>query len=190
VRGSLQIRGRTSDAITNINQRLSTGIMHQDSLSFARNSQLSTSDVYHMNRILYLPLFLLLTFLSPTRADDKPAIQFHVKFDKGVLDQPLNGRVLVVLLRQDISGVVRQLNWFKPEPSFARDVKSWKPGEEVVVGAGDIICLPEGRLPSGRYFVQAILDRDLGSILGPVPGISIRRQFLWNGTPNQLSRST
>jgi S-formylglutathione hydrolase FrmB len=117
-----------------------------------------------MTRFLALPLFILLAAVSPVRADDKPAVQFRLTFDKAALDKPFSGRVYVVMLRADTKGVLHQLNWFNPEPSFAKDVKDWKPGESLTISADDITCLPSAGIAPGRYFVQAVLDRDLGGI--------------------------
>jgi S-formylglutathione hydrolase FrmB len=124
-----------------------------------------------MTRHFILPLFLSFASLTQAQADDKPAVRFRLTFDKSVLDKPFTGRVIVVLLKNDAKNVIRQFNWFNPEPAFAKDVKDWKPGEELVITAGDIICLPQGGVTPGRYFVQAVLDRDLGGIsFGASPG--------------------
>ena len=82
-----------------------------------------------MTRYFALPLFVLLTFVRPVRSEDKPTVQFRLTFDKGALDKPFTGRVYVVMLRNDTKNALQQLNWFNPEPSFAKDVKDWKPGK-------------------------------------------------------------
>jgi S-formylglutathione hydrolase FrmB len=117
-----------------------------------------------MIRYFLTPVFISLAVISPATAEDKPQIRFHLTFDKSALDQPANGRAFVVLLRSDTKGVIRQLNWFNPEPTFAKDVKGWKSGDELSISADDITCLPTGGIASGSYYVQAILDRDLGNI--------------------------
>ncbi len=117
-----------------------------------------------MNRLIILPLFVLFIVSCPAQADDKPLVRFRLTFDKVVMDQPLTGRAFVVLLKAETKNVIHQLNWFKPEPSFAKDIKDWKPGEPLVITADDVTCLPPGGVTPGKYFAQAILDRDLGGI--------------------------
>jgi S-formylglutathione hydrolase FrmB len=109
--------------------------------------------------------FLLLGLsAAPAFAQAKP-LEFHVTFDKAVSDQPFTGRVYVMLSKRDIDGVVRGVSWFQPEPFFARDVKDWKPGEPLVIGA-DAPAFPAAlaKLPAGSYSVQALMDFDRGSI--------------------------
>ena len=70
-----------------------------------------------------------------------------------------------MLLRDEPRPVPKQLNWFNPEPTFARDVTDWKPGEPLAVG-GDALShpAPAGKVKPGSYYVQAVMDRDLGGI--------------------------
>src|SRR5262249_31453368 len=55
-------------------------------------------------------------------------------------------------------------NWFKPEPFFALDVKGWKPGETLAVGA-DALGHPEplAKLAKGEWTVIALMDLDRGA---------------------------
>src|SRR5207249_3495611 len=50
-----------------------------------------------------------------------------------------------------------------PDPTFAVDVKDWKPGETRVVG-NDAISIPAplAKLPKGTYSVFAVMDFDRG----------------------------
>jgi S-formylglutathione hydrolase FrmB len=96
-------------------------------------------------------------------AQPKPA-SFTLTFDKAKLDQPFTGRVVVVLARTKPSPVVRSLSWGNTEPAFAVDVKDWKPGTPLTVGADAIGTVPLKDVKPGRYFAQAVLDRDLGGI--------------------------
>ena len=117
-----------------------------------------------MIRSIPLALIVWLACVSPVRSDDKPSVQFRLTFDKSALDKPFTGRVYVVMLRNDTETVVQRLNWITPEPSFCKDVKDWKPGEPLNISADDITCLPANGIVPGRYFVQAVLDRDLGGV--------------------------
>lgn len=105
--------------------------------------------------------FALLVFAAPTLAD--PA-EFRLTFDKAALDQPFTGRVFVLLSRNDPGTVPNGLNWFNPEPAFAKDVKDWKPGTPLTIGADAISMTPLAGVKPGRYYVQGVLDRDLGGI--------------------------
>lgn len=96
-------------------------------------------------------------------ADPKPA-SFILTFDKAKLAEPFTGRVVVVLARTKPTPVIRGLNWGSTEPAFAVDVKGWKPGDSLRVGADAIGTVPLKDVKPGRYHAQAVLDRDLGGI--------------------------
>src|SRR5262249_33849319 len=49
--------------------------------------------------------------------------------------EPFPGRVYVLLSRQATTALPAGPNWFNPEPFFAVDVKRWKPGEKLILGA-------------------------------------------------------
>ena len=95
-------------------------------------------------------------------ADAKP-LEFHVTFDKAVSAAPFTGRVYVLLSRRGGGRSLISPDWFHAEPMFARDVKDWKPGETVVVGA-DALGHPGplAKLAAGTYTVQAVMDFDRG----------------------------
>jgi S-formylglutathione hydrolase FrmB len=112
-----------------------------------------------------LRLAVLLTMLAPVVAvaQPKPAT-FTLTFDAAKLDQPFTGRVVVVLARSKPSPVVRSLSWGNTEPAFAVDAKDWKPGTPLTIGDDAISTVPLKDVKPGRYFAQAVLDRDLGGI--------------------------
>src|SRR5947208_2503105 len=109
-----------------------------------------------------LALCLLLA-ASAARADEARPLVFHVTFDRAVSDGPFTGRVFVMLSKSAESEPRFGPNWFRPEPIFARDVKGWRPGEELVIGPG-ALAFPEplAKLPKGTYTVQAVMDFDRG----------------------------
>jgi hypothetical protein len=91
------------------------------------------------------------------------AAEFVLTFDKTALDQPFTGRVHVLLLRNEPRPVAGGLNWFDPEPAFAKDVKDWKPGDELSLDASTAVSTtPLASVKPGTYFAQAVMDRDLG----------------------------
>jgi enterochelin esterase-like enzyme len=125
---------------------------------------------------------LLLALAGPLFAQSK-TLEFQITFDKSVSDKPFTGRVVVQLSKREISGLLRGASWFQPEPFFAKDVKDWKPGEPLVLGA-DALAFPAplAQLPAGTYWVQALMDFDRGSIHfstadGNAYGKAIRKEF-------------
>ena len=106
----------------------------------------------------------LLSIASPpARAADAKPLAFHLTFSKSVSAQPFTGRVYVMLGKSDKVEPRFGPNWFRPEPIFARDVKDWKPGEDLTIdrtafGFPD----PLVKLPKSTYSVQAVMDFDRG----------------------------
>jgi S-formylglutathione hydrolase FrmB len=102
---------------------------------------------------------------EPQKVAESSGLSFHLAFASEALSEPFTGRVFVVLTRTEPRPLVRNLDWFNPQPTFAVDVQGWKPGEPLVVGAGALAFpTPLAELPPRPYYVQAILDRDLGGI--------------------------
>ncbi len=106
-------------------------------------------------------LAVVLLASATTAADPKPA-SFTLTFDPAKLAEPFTGRVVVVLSPRPPATVVRGLSWGNTEPAFAVNVKSWKPGTPLTVGADAIATVPLKEIKPGRYFAQAVMDRDLG----------------------------
>ena len=95
-------------------------------------------------------------------AEGRP-LEFHVVFDRAVSTEPFTGRVYVLLSKNEHKEPPSGPNWFHPEPFFAVDVKGWKPGEVLVVGAGALGCpAPLPQLEPGAYHAQAVMDFDPG----------------------------
>ncbi len=111
----------------------------------------------------FAALALLALAHNAPAAEPKP-LEFKLTFDKGALDKPFTGRVYVTIRPTPVSPPVG-LNWFKPEPGLAKDVKDWKPGEPLVLDAKAIAYpAPLADLKPGKYHVSAVMDRDLGGI--------------------------
>jgi S-formylglutathione hydrolase FrmB len=115
-----------------------------------------------MRRLLAVALLVVLAPRS-SAADPKP-LAFSLTFDRTVLDTPFTGRVFV-MFRTNPASPPAGLNWFRPEPGLAKDVKNWKPGEPLVIDGTDI-AYPKAlaELKPGKYYVSAVMDRDLGGI--------------------------
>ncbi|HEX5270880.1 MAG TPA: hypothetical protein VFW33_10350, partial [Gemmataceae bacterium] len=102
-------------------------------------------------------LGLLAACLLPAAAGaaDRP-LEFRVTFDKAVSAKPFTGRVFVMLTKAERSEPRFGPSWFRPEPIFARDVKDWKPGEELVIDRA-ALAFPEplAKLAKGTWSAQA-----------------------------------
>jgi hypothetical protein len=121
-------------------------------------------------RVSRLPWLLLAAFAA-AGAEPRP-LEFRLTFDPGVSREPFTGRVYVLLSAKDPGDNLRgSPSWFKPEPMFALDVKGWKPGEPLTVGAGALgYPEPLAKLPKGTYYVQAVMDFGRGMSFSAAPG--------------------
>ena len=91
-------------------------------------------------------------------------LEFRVAFDPAVSAEPFSGRVYVLLSAREPKELPAGPNWFRPEPFFAVDVKDWRPGAPLAVGAGALAFpAPLSRLQPGTYYVQAVMDFDRGA---------------------------
>ncbi len=110
-----------------------------------------------LRRFLAVPLLVVLAGAEP-----KP-LEFHVTFDKAVSDKPFTGRVYVMLSKGDLKRLPNGPAWFGTEPFFAKDVKDWKPGEPLVVGADALsFPVPLKDVKPGTYSAVAVVDFDRG----------------------------
>lgn len=108
-----------------------------------------------------MSLFAALVVVSPTLV----AAPLTVTVKRTIGDEPFTGRVLLVATKSEPRPVVRSLNWFHPEPAFAIEVRGWKAAAAVIFDDTAISHPhPLGKLPKGTYWLQAIVDRDLGGI--------------------------
>ena len=108
------------------------------------------------------PIVFGLLITSVAAAEPK-LLEFHLRFDKAAHDRPFSGRVYVMLTSRETKTLPAGVNWFKPEPLFARDVKDWQPGQTLVVGA-DALAFPHrlSELPKQTYSIHAVMDLDQG----------------------------
>jgi len=108
----------------------------------------------------FLVAVLLTVVLHTASLQAGEPLTFDLSFDSRLLDRPFTGRVYVLLFRTDRPELQRGLNWFNPEPVFARDVRNWKPGEILTIDRNALAFpIPLDRLPRATYTVQAVLDR-------------------------------
>lgn len=125
-------------------------------------------------------LLFILFVLAPLPAADAGPLAFHLTFDDRAYPQAFTGRVYVLLLRDDAPQLQKGVNWFRPEPLFAREIRGWKPGQTIVLDTAALgYPTPLDRLPPNRYTVQAVMDVNPDHInFSTAPGnvYAIRRQ--------------
>src|SRR5262245_31576500 len=115
--------------------------------------------------------WLLVAVVAAAGAEQRP-LEFKLTFDPVVSREPFTGRVYVMLSKQDPGQRVRSSpNWFKPDPMFALDVKDWKPGTPLTIGAA-AIAYPEplAKLAKGTYYAQGFMDFGRGMSFTAGPG--------------------
>ena len=112
----------------------------------------------------FLALTLVVVLAPQIRAAEPQPLEFQLTFDKAACEEAFTGRVFV-MFRTTAASPPAGMNWFRPEPGLARDVKGWKPGETLTISAQDISYpKPLAELKPGKYYVSAVMDRDLGGI--------------------------
>ena len=104
---------------------------------------------------VWLTLIFAATLSSSLRAAD---YQFDLQFPENVRKEPFTGRVYLMFSKQGEPR--RGPNWFAPQPSLAKDVENWKPGEPLTIRSGDaaLISIPKplAELELEGLSVQAI----------------------------------
>jgi hypothetical protein len=109
--------------------------------------------------------FALVLLAVPVRAADPKPLEFQLTFDRAACAEPFTGRVYVTFRQNNPASPPVGLNWFRPEPGLALDVKDWKPGTPLTIGAKAMAFpAPLADLKPGKYHVCAVMDRDLGGI--------------------------
>ena len=93
----------------------------------------------------------------------QPSIKLDVElaFSKSALAEPFSGRVFVIASKTPINDKAAPPgpSWFKPYPFFAQDVTKWTPDTPLKFEPAHAMQ-PWGKLDKGKYYLQAILDRD------------------------------
>ena len=88
--------------------------------------------------------------------------RFAVRYSAAAFAGPFNGRVIVSLSKTSTEPRFGP-NWFRPEPMFSQVFQNIKPDQVMQFGA-NAIHFPANlaEMEAGDYFVQAVLDRNLG----------------------------
>ena len=101
-----------------------------------------------MPRRWFMPLLLLVAAAPPAAADTK--FEFKLTFAKQALATPFTGRVFVIVSKPEIGAGPARINWLKPEPFFAQDVKNWMPDTGLAFHPTHAFPAPLARLPPER----------------------------------------
>jgi hypothetical protein len=125
-----------------------------------------------------LALLLGATLWFQLRAEDrtpeKTSLRFEVTMARGLLDQPVDGRVLVVLARRDRPEPRRTIGQtgMDAPPLLGKDANRFGPGSSVVLDQSAALfpIAHLSHLPKGEYFVQAVLDVSRDLKLPDAPG--------------------
>ncbi len=89
-------------------------------------------------------------------------LKFSVAYPSTAYAGPFTGRVVVYLSRTNTEPRFGP-NWFQPEPIYSQKFTSVKPGKAMIVDDSSVGFPGKlGQLTAGEYFVQAVVDRNLG----------------------------
>ncbi len=100
---------------------------------------------------------------APHASAQEPDISvFTIRLADGLTDQPLDGRLLLMLSTSDDNEPRFQISdRYDSQQIFGIDVEGWEPGQSRTFNA-NVFGFPAGSLrdvPSGQYYVQALLHK-------------------------------
>lgn len=101
--------------------------------------------------------------LAPT-PQQSLALQVELSFSKSVTGAAFTGRVFVIASKNPINEKANPPapGWFNPYPFFAQEVTKWSPDTPLKFQPQYALLQPWDKLAKGKYYLQAVLDRDLG----------------------------
>ena len=107
------------------------------------------------------PLLLGVCLALPTQPT--AALQVELSFSKSVNADAFTGRVFVIASKTPINekNPPPAPGWFKPYPFFAQEVTKWSPDTPMKFQPQFAFPDTWGTLPKEKYYLQAILDRDV-----------------------------
>ena len=123
-------------------------------------------------------LFAVFFVVAPATAQEPAPLQFTVTYDAAITDL-FSGRVYVMLGSGKIEPRFGP-DWFNTQPFFAMDVQEWKPNTPLVFNDSALSFPgPISELNDGRYGIQAVMRRSLGSpSVGKGPGTAYSKIIL------------
>lgn len=113
-----------------------------------------------MKKFLIISFVILLQIsvvFSQSNSNNSKNLQIRFTFTEEVSKTPVSGRIILGF-NSDTAKSVNNPDIFNPQPTFAWDVKEWKPAETILLDRTNAICW-NGDLDSlnGWYVVQAAI---------------------------------
>lgn len=105
-------------------------------------------------------LFSFIFLSAICRAEGDP-LRFEISFPKSVYDQPITGRVFVMVSNsRDPEPRLQVGFWFDETPLFGADVEGLEPGEVAVIDSRTLgfPLTSLGEIPAGEYYVQGLVN--------------------------------
>jgi len=114
-----------------------------------------------MARYIHLLLYILFVLGCGTTSQ-KPSISFRFSLDESMINEAVNGRLLLMISNNDDAEPRFQINdGLETQMIFGVDVSNCSAGEEIEI-AESVFGFPVTSLadvPEGKYYVQALLNR-------------------------------
>ncbi len=110
----------------------------------------------------FLPFVFLIGMQCSPSGDTKSPLKFSVSFTKEMSDQAQDGRLLLLLSANDKAEPRFQINdGLETQLVFGIDVDAMKPGQDIIIdeSAFGFPIQSLKSIPSGTYFVQALINR-------------------------------
>ena len=110
----------------------------------------------------FLPFVFLIGMQCSPSGDTKSPLKFSVSFTKEMSDQAQDGRLLLLLSANDKAEPRFQINdGLETQLVFGVDVDAMKPGQDIIIdeSAFGFPIQSLKSIPSGTYFVQALINR-------------------------------
>jgi hypothetical protein len=105
--------------------------------------------------------FILLAVIFLTAVNANSAVKFKITFDAKISENPVSGKLYVLLDDALYSRPYRRnvVNPYRPQPAYRLDVNNWKPEEAIILDQSATYAVFNlDNLPVKRYVIQAVLD--------------------------------
>jgi hypothetical protein len=109
-----------------------------------------------------LILFAVLLLINCQNAKESSNLKFSISFTKELVDQAQDGRLLLLLAKNDKTEPRFQINdGLNTQLIFGVDVEGMKPGDNIIIdeGAFGFPIRSIENIPPGDYFIQALINR-------------------------------
>ncbi len=116
-----------------------------------------------MTKVATPIVFLVLFLVAGCSTQDKNTTIFKVSFTKELSEQAQDGRLLLMLAKNDKAEPRFQINdGLTTQLVFGIDVEGMQPGQEITINDENAFGFPiqsVNNIPAGDYFVQALINR-------------------------------